>query len=238
MDALSPSTRHERQLSRKRKETSRPRPKGSVQDGVYSELRRRLMLGEFLPGQVVTLRALASELGVSPMPVREAVNHLIAEGGFEMRHGRLVGVPRMTRERLIELLAARCAIEGIATEQACRKMSEKDLARLDAIHNKVMRSLDGKNPARALLLNQQFHFSLYAIAASTVFMPIIEALWLQAGPFMHLALSSPAVRWDGTHHVELMQALHRRDPAAARRAIVRDIEKSAQYLLKVPLLGK
>jgi DNA-binding GntR family transcriptional regulator len=234
MDAFSPAARS----GRARRQTGVSRPKGSVQDHVYSELRRRLMIGEFLPGQVVTLRALASEFGVSPMPVREAINHLIAEGGFEMREGRLVGVPRMTRERLIELLAVRCALEGIATDQACRKITDRELARLGRIHAKVMHSLDGKNPRRSLLLNQQFHFALYAIADSSVVMPIIEALWLRAGPFMHLALSSPGVRWDGMHHVELMQALHRRDPIAARRAIERDINKSAQYLLKVPLLNR
>ena len=52
------------------------------------------------------MRNLAAELGVSPMPVRAALRHLIAEGGFEMLPNRAVRVPRMTREQL------RAAIEG------------------------------------------------------------------------------------------------------------------------------
>src|SRR5262245_23351728 len=83
------------------------RPKGSVQDRVYAELRRWLMVGRFLPGESITLRNLAAELGVSPMPVRAALRHLIAEGGFEMLPNRAVRVPHMTRERLLELLALR-----------------------------------------------------------------------------------------------------------------------------------
>src|ERR1700755_924479 len=58
---------------------TRQRPKGDVQDKVYAELRHWLMIGLFLPGEPITLRHLAHELGVSPMPVRAALRHLIAE---------------------------------------------------------------------------------------------------------------------------------------------------------------
>ena len=94
-----------------------------MQDRVYGELRRWLMVGRFLPGESITLRNLAAELGVSPMPVRAALRHLIAEGGFEMLPNRAVRVPRMTRERLRELLAVRRELEGMATAQACRNMT-------------------------------------------------------------------------------------------------------------------
>jgi hypothetical protein len=50
------------------------RPKGDLQDRVYAELRRWIMVGRFLPGEAITLRNLASELGVSPMPVRGAAS--------------------------------------------------------------------------------------------------------------------------------------------------------------------
>ena len=59
--------------TRRQEERRAPqRPKGDVQDRVYAELRRWLMVGRFLPGEPITLRNLASELGVSPMPVRAA----------------------------------------------------------------------------------------------------------------------------------------------------------------------
>src|SRR5512132_4043435 len=69
------------------------RSKGSVQDRVFAELRRWLMVGRFLPGETITLRNLATELEVSPMPVRAALRHLIAEGGLEMLPNRSVRVP-------------------------------------------------------------------------------------------------------------------------------------------------
>jgi DNA-binding GntR family transcriptional regulator len=210
--------------------------KGSVQDRVYAELRRRLMVGDFLPGESITLRNLSAELGVSPMPVRAALRHLIAEGGFEMLPNRSVRVPRMTQDRLAELLAVRRQLEGMATEQACRQMSETEFRSIEKIHAKLMRAIAAGNSAQIMALNQRFHFTIYAAARSWVMMPIIEALWLRAGPFMHLAQQTPKVNWDGRHHSELMRALHRRDAKAARRAIQRDINMAGQNMRSTRLL--
>jgi DNA-binding GntR family transcriptional regulator len=218
--------------------SARQRPKGSVQDRVYAELRHWLMVGRFLPGETITLRNLAAELKVSPMPVRAALRHLIAEGGLEMLPNRSVRVPRMTRERLAELMAVRRELEGLATMQACRNLTEAEFRQIEKLHVSLMRALKAGNSGQVLALNQRFHFTLYTIARSWVIMPMIEALWLRAGPFMHLAQSSPGVRWDGRHHVELVRALARRDARAARRAIQRDIGMAGQNLRATPLLQR
>jgi DNA-binding GntR family transcriptional regulator len=109
------------------------------------------------------------------------------------------------------------------------------------LHKIMSRPVSGvrrKNGAatQVLALNQRFHFTIYALARSWVLMPMIEALWLRAGPFMHLAQMSPGVNWDGRHHIELMRALGKRDAKAARRAIQRDISMAGQNLRKTPLL--
>jgi DNA-binding GntR family transcriptional regulator len=220
----------------KKNGTASLRPKGDVQDKVYDELRRRLMIGNFLPGEPITLRNLASELGVSPMPVRAALRHLIAEGGIEMLPNQTMRVPHMTLERLMELLALRRELEGMATAHACRNMTEAALRSIEKIHVENMRALKSGDGARILSLNQRLHFTIYVLARSWVLMPMIEALWLRAGPFMHLAQMSPGVNWDGRHHMELMRALHSRDAAAARRAIQRDINMAGQNLLKATVL--
>jgi DNA-binding GntR family transcriptional regulator len=212
------------------------RPKGDVQDKVYAELRRWLMIGHFLPGESITLRNLANELGVSPMPVRAALRHLIAEGGIEMLPNRTMRVPHMTLDRLMELLSLRRELEGMATAQACRNMTDADLRVIEKIHVENMRALKSSDGSRVLSLNQRFHFTIYALARSWVLLPMIEALWLRAGPFMHLAQMSPGVNWDGRHHMELMRALHRRDALAARRAIQRDINMAGQNLRKATVL--
>jgi len=221
---------------RKKNGAAPQHPKGGVQDRVYDELRRWLMVGRFLPGEVITLRNLAAELSVSPMPVRAALRHLIAEGGIEMLPNRTMRVPHMTRRRLAELLALRRELEGLATAQACRNMTDADLRAIERIHASTMRALKAGAGTQVLALNQRFHFTIYALARSWVLMPMIEALWLRAGPFMHLAQMSPGVNWDGRHHIELMRALGNRDSKGARRAIQRDINMAGQNLRNAPLL--
>lgn len=212
------------------------RAKGSVQDSVYDQLRHSLMVGRFLPGESITLRSLAAELGVSPMPVRAALRHLIAEGGFEMLPNRSVRVPHMTRERLKELLTMRRELEGMITAQACRRMTDAEFRGLEKLHAINARALKLRDQRMIRSINQQFHFAVYSLARSWVLMPVIEALWLRAGPFMHLAQISPGIIWDGRHHNDLMDALSRRDAKAARRAIQRDINMTGQNLRKMSLL--
>jgi DNA-binding GntR family transcriptional regulator len=77
----------------------------TVQDRVYSELRRALIGGLFEPSQVLTIRGLADALATSTMPVREAVGRLITEKALEALPNRSARVPPITPERMDDLLA-------------------------------------------------------------------------------------------------------------------------------------
>ena len=71
---------------------------------VYQELKDYLAAGQLMPGQKLTLRELASALGVSPMPVREAVGRLTAEGALEVLPNRRIRVPLMAKAKFSEVL--------------------------------------------------------------------------------------------------------------------------------------
>ena len=85
----------------------------TVQDRVYSELRRALIGGLFEPNQVLTIRGLADALVTSTMPVREALGRLITEKALEALPNRSVRVPPITLDRIDDLLRARSLIEGV-----------------------------------------------------------------------------------------------------------------------------
>ena len=69
----------------------------TVQDRVYTEMRRALIGGLFEPGQVLTIRGLADALATSTMPVREAVGRLITEKALEALPNRSARVPPITK---------------------------------------------------------------------------------------------------------------------------------------------
>jgi DNA-binding GntR family transcriptional regulator len=186
----------------------------------------------FRPGEAVTLRTLATRLGTSAMPVREAVGRLIAERAFVLLPNRSVIVPQMSRARFTELSQARAMLEGTVAETACAAAGSTLLGRLSEINHAMKRCIDEDDLKGALSHNAAFHFTLYQSADKPVILPLIETLWLQAGPFLALSLSMPGMNWSARHHQALLSALRVGAPAAVRRAIEADIEETTSLLLK------
>lgn len=207
-------------------------PRGQVQDQVLQSIRHGLMVGAFVPGQVLSLRKLAARLGTSPMPVRDAMSQLIAANVLEPLANRSVRVPRLSEARIKELTEVRSSIEGMATRWACMKTTPRLLANLDATNQTLLRAIEQRDIVACLHANQRFHFELYRAAESEVLMPLIEALWLQCGPTMYLSLLSPDVPWDASAHVDVLKALRAGDAAKAQKAVLRDIRSTAKYLFK------
>lgn len=212
--------------------------KQTMQQRVYQELRHSLMVGAFVPGQAISLRKLAESLKTSLMPVREAVNRLIAERAFEMLPNRTVIIPSPDEEKLAELMRWRVVLEGAAAEQACLKIKPRELKKIEAINNELHQAVEDNELQLTLTKNQEFHFAIYQASANTVLLPMIESLWLQGGPFIFYSLASPKVVWNGTHHLEAIKAIKKKDPAAVKEAIEKDIRNTADFLLKSHLFKR
>lgn len=210
--------------------------RGQVQDEVLARIQRGLMVGAYMPGQVMSLRKLAAHLGTSPMPVREALSQLVAANALEALPNRSVRVPQLTLSRLRELAEVRVAIEGMATRNACANTTPRLVRELEAINDRLTSAIDHRDIVGCLETNQEFHFHLYRAARSEVLMPLIEALWLQCGPTLCLTLLAPNIPWDASAHKEILQALRDRNPASAERAMAQDIRVTTQSLLKGPAM--
>ena len=223
--------------------TLAPVGRESVQDRVYTELRRALISGLFAPGQVVTIRQLSDALMTSTMPVRDALGRLISERALEALPNRSIRVPPMTLERIDDLLRTRILIEGEAIALAAPRMTAANIAILRGlmIEWQVLR-LDG-DPAtvdQEAALNQAFHFEIYNACGSPVLIPMIESLWLQSGPCTRAAIFafSEAGESDSAHfHLSMIEALAAGQAQAAREALVADISRPFAFLRK-KLLSK
>ena len=102
----------------------------TLHERIYRELRRSLMAGVVRPGQPLSYRSLADALGVSPMPVRDAVRRLIAERALEALPNRTIAVPNLDAERIGEIYKMRISLEGLAAEEAAAKINAKTLGEL------------------------------------------------------------------------------------------------------------
>ena len=100
---------------------------------VHDALLEQIATGRLEPGERLVIERLADELGVSPTPVREAVARLVQEGlTTEAPNGRLQ-VVALTEEYVRDTFLVRSALEGLGAELAAPRISESDLAALQAL---------------------------------------------------------------------------------------------------------
>ena len=202
-----------------------------MQTLIYQELRRSLMAGAFMPSAKVTLRGLSAQMGTSVMPVREAINRLIAERALEVIGDRQVIVPVMTAEKFSEIVHWRVQLEGAAARAACRHVTPQLIAALEAVNAQMLVAVTQDKRETLLRLNHEFHFRIYDAARSTILLPMIESLWLQVGPFTYFSIPSPKTLWNAKHHKDILKALKSGDEDLAAAAITDDIVSTAKFLL-------
>jgi DNA-binding GntR family transcriptional regulator len=211
-----------------------PIERETVQERVYSVLRDRLMRGGFEPGQKLKIADLASALGTSAMPVREALNRLAAERAIEALPNRSMRVPSLSKDALQDLLETRFAVEGLAVTRAAANMTPETLAQLRKLIAGQSETDEEHISEASARQNREFHFTIYRQSGSTVLLPIIESLWLQFGPYLRLALE----RFDGragrstNFHARIVAALARSDGKAARAALESDIGRSFELVMR------
>ena len=219
--------------------SSSGRASSPIHDLVYKEIRYSLMVGTFAPGEKVSLRSLAQQVGTSLTPVRGAVNRLIAEGAFEVLPNRWVVIPPMTEEKFDEITHWRTQLEMEATRLATKHITPALLKRIRKINSDMVRSVEGSGDRTALLgHNYDFHFEIYRASQSRILLPMIESLWLQAGPFTYFSLSSPKDLWNAKFHDEVIEALEDGDGRAAAAAIKQDIANTAAFLKRQGQFGQ
>lgn len=222
----------------------RPVERENLAQQSYHALRDALMKGRFMPGDAVSLRNLASELGTSPMPIREAVQHLIAEGALELRPNRTFAVPQMTREILSELRRLRVILEGAVAEAAAPVIGASDFSKLHRLQGQMRWALAHGDTKQYLVTNQDFHFTLYRSAGMSIAVNIIETLWLRIGPSFNLLITGEraAERDEQSiasltgHHEAALAAITAGNAAGVRSAIEQDIIEGMEFIiLSTPL---
>jgi DNA-binding GntR family transcriptional regulator len=201
----------------------------TLYDRAYAEIRRVIMSGRIQPGALVTIRGLAAALGISTMPVRDALRRLVAERVLEISTNRGYRLRTLTPAQFEEILNIRLMLEGMIAERATQQINDEQLKELEALQAQ-MEAVDAAGE-EFLEYNRQFHFRYYAIAEQPVALTIVESLWLQAGPLLNYYRLRDGATTALENHRSLLDALARRDGASARVAIERDLTEAGNVIL-------
>jgi DNA-binding GntR family transcriptional regulator len=198
-------------------------PEPLLHASVYEELRRRFITGKVVPGAALSTRGLALELGVSQMPVRDALSRLAADGAVSIRSKRRIEAPPMSEARFADLLSCRLLLEPQAAVLALPHIGPALVRQLNEIDAALDRAMEAGDVIAYMECNFAFHFSLYRANGRPTLNRLIETLWLQFGPYMRVVYGRfGTANLVDQHHLALA-AIAAGDAKSLEAAIASDI---------------
>lgn len=200
---------------------------------VYAELRAALMEGRMAPGQRLKIRELAAAMGVSETPVREAVMQLVRERALRMEAAKSITVAGLTLDEYLELRTVRMALEGLAAEAAALRIRPETIEAMASDHAALVEAEARGDADAANRANWRFHQRIHRAAAMPELLAIIEGIWLRNGPTLaHLYPHAPPT-YPGRHrHLDVLDGLRARDPAATCQALAADMTEGGAGLVR------
>jgi DNA-binding GntR family transcriptional regulator len=201
--------------------------RGRLTERAYQYLREGIMRGDLPPGSILAEEEIATTLGTSRTPVRQALGLLLQEGFVEVGSRRQVVVRGFTPEHKAEILLLREALEGVAVRRACEVMPLDEIDYLHLLLLRMRRAAENGREEDFLDLDEEFHLKI----AEGAQLPILYSLLGQLRGFVRVArLGSrrpPAVLAQVVaEHEEIVEALEQRDPETALSALVEHLHKS------------
>lgn len=149
----------------------------TTQEAVLAELRRLIARGEIRPGAQIVQDSLADELGVSRVPLREALKMLEGEGLVTYRPHHGYFVTELSLADLLEVYRIRELLETEAVTTGLPLMTDEDVARLAEAEEEVRGASTASDVAAMAQTNRRFHFALIEGCSRPRLIRLIEVLW-------------------------------------------------------------
>ena len=219
-------------------DTISPIDTSTFQERIYERIKSGLLSGEFQPGEVLSIKALARLVGTSAMPVRDALNRLVAEQALVKSPDRMIRVAPYTKEIYDEHIRIRMKLEGFAAQRACSALDKPRLLELlREVNQEMLQAANAKDIKRAVETNKVFHFAIYEAARYPQLLQMIAHMWLRTGPFVATARKNPSdagemFKTGYEFHNRAIAAIAAGDGRAARFALSGDIRTATYWLEK------
>ncbi len=149
----------------------------TLADNAVTFLHEAILSGELAPGERLRIEDLGERLGMSPMPIREALRQLDARGLVEHTPHRGAKVAELSVEDLEDTTKVRLALETLAVHDAAQRFTAQQAAEAREHLTAWHRAKRDKDPQRARQEHAQFHFALYSAADSRWLMRSIVPIW-------------------------------------------------------------
>jgi DNA-binding GntR family transcriptional regulator len=184
---------------------------------VVDELRERIVSGALAAGTKIDQQALAEELGVSRMPVREALRRLSAEGFVELISHRGAVVAELSHDEIIEIYEMRGVLQGLASRLALPHYTAEYVDEL----REILEKLDStKDMAEWIELHRVFHERIETPSGARHILTLIERLTQQCAPYLQISVRFLHAEESAIElHHAILDAIVQRDGDALESAV-------------------
>ncbi|MFC4948877.1 GntR family transcriptional regulator [Pseudonocardia sp. GCM10023141] len=202
-----------------------------MSDQVTDTVRRMILMGDLHPGDQITQDALAGELGVSTMPIREALLQLSHEGLITGGRGRSFRVARTTRRDIADVYWLHATLAGELTARACEQLDDEQLALLAEVHSEWKEAVRTHDVAGLETTNFEFHRIINQAAGAPTMLRLMRNTLRRIPERFYMMLPDWADT-STTSHEAILQALQARDPERARTEAANHVQESGKMLIE------
>ncbi len=209
---------------------SPPLPRHSLRNNVFDLLYQRIIAGQIRPGEWLRQEEIASQLGVSMTPVREALDLLVAAGLAERVPYRGVRVLQLTQDEMLEAYGLRLLLESIVARLAAGRATSEQVQQARELLDQMGHLVRLEDVPRLRQASRRFHATIVAMSGSPLLSRLYEIVtnrfpdWmLYEAMFRHPDALNESLQRDQNEHQALLEAIARHDPEAAVCAAQRHI---------------
>ena len=194
---------------------------------VTDTLRQRILAGHYEQGERLVENTLSLELGVSRIPVREALRALSAEGLVRIEPRRGASVARLSPNIAREMVEVRATLEGLNAKLAAQRRDPALIQELEKVLKEGNEAVDSGQTERFVELNSRFHEVLGNIAANSVLQDMMRSLSERTALlFAPANLNRARINWD--EHAQILQAVIAGDADLAALLATRHVFSAAK----------
>ncbi len=204
-----------------------------LREVVFMTLRKQILRGELKPGERLMEIALAKKLGVSRTPIREAIRMLEHEERVVMIPRRGAHVADISRQELNDVLEVRMALEVLAARKACARMTQEEIAELDAAESRfeALVSTEDVDINELGEADEQFHDVIYRATQNRRLIQLLNNLREQMYRFRVEYLKDPGVRRELIlEHSGMIRAFREKDVEECVEITGRHIENQQKTI--------
>ena len=205
---------------------------------VYQQIKWRIVYGTYVPGKALSESVLARVYGSSRTPVREALSRLVDEGYVERVPRKGWMVSPITLMSIQNTFDVRRLLEGTAAETAATRADAEAIARLRGLADYPTFETTQESYRTRLTANAQFHLAVAAATQNGFMVDLVRHCLTQHNRVLSLGLEFPVHPFSVDEHHEVVNAIERHDPVAARAAMEHHLDGAHRLVIDFLMRGR